>query len=205
MSDLVVGADGRPRCGWVGVAVDYERYHDTEWARPVSDETGLFERMSLEGFQSGLSWITILRKREGFRSAFAGFDISAVAAFTDADVERLVSDAAIVRHRGKITAVIGNARLIRDMHDRGETLGALLWSFAPEVPSIPAALGEVPAVTDASTRMSKELRRRGFRFVGPTTAYALMQAVGMVNDHVAGCWVRDEVAAAIDAHRRPST
>ncbi len=202
--DVLVGEDGRARCGWVGAAPDYERYHDTEWARPVSDETGLFERMSLEGFQSGLSWITILRKREGFRAAFAGFDVPTVAAFTDDEVERLVADAGIVRHRGKITAVIGNARLIRDMHDRGETLGALLWSFAPDVGPTPAGLGDISAVTDASTRMSKELRRRGFRFVGPTTAYALMQAVGMVNDHVAGCWVRDEVAAAIAVHARPS-
>ncbi len=203
MSDLVVGGDGRARCGWAGGADDYERYHDAEWARPVTDETGLFERMSLEGFQSGLSWITILRKREGFRSAFAGFDIPSVAGFTDADVERLVADPAIVRHRGKITAVITNARLIGEMHDRGETLGTLLWSFAPEVAPAPAALGDVPAVTDASTRMSKELRRRGFRFVGPTTAYALMQAVGMVNDHVNGCWVRDEVERAIAARPRP--
>lgn len=192
-----MGADGRGRCGWVGAAPEYQRYHDVEWARPVTDENALFERMSLEGFQSGLSWITILRKREGFRAAFAGFDIATVAGFTDRDVERLVADAAIVRHRGKIEAVISNAHLVHAMHERGETLSGLLWSFAPVETMTPASLADVPAVTDESTRMSKELRRRGFRFVGPTTAYALMQAVGMVNDHVADCWVRDEVAAAI--------
>lgn len=205
MEDLVVGADGRSRCGWVGTATDYTDYHDTEWARPLTDENALFERLSLEGFQSGLSWITILRKRPAFRRAFADFDVAAVAAFTDDDVERLVVDAGIVRHRGKITATIGNAQRIHQMHDQGETLADLLWSFAPsDQRPIPASLGEIPATTPASEAMSRELRRRGFRFVGPTTAYALMQAVGMVNDHLATCWVREAVDAQLAAHPRPT-
>ncbi len=201
--DVISGEDGRERCGWVGATPEYRAYHDLEWGRPITDEDGLFERMSLEGFQSGLSWITILRKRDAFRVAFAGFEVAAVADFTDADVERLVSDAAIVRHRGKIEAVIGNARRVREMHGRGESLADLLWSFAPAQSAVPARFADVPAVTEASTAMSKELRRRGFRFVGPTTAYALMQAVGMVNDHLEGCWVRDDVTRDVAAHPRP--
>jgi DNA-3-methyladenine glycosylase I len=180
----------------------YERYHDEEWGRPVTDERGLFERMSLEAFQSGLSWLTILRKRDNFRNAFANFDPDAVARFGDADVERLMADAGIVRNRAKILATIANARATAALHDAGETLDTLLWSFAPPVwRPAPRTLQDMPATTPESKALARELKRRGFRFVGPTTAYALMQATGIVNDHVAGCIVRDAVQADIAAAR----
>ena len=181
-------ADGLVRCGWAGTSPEYVAYHDTEWGREVRGDQALFERISLEAFQSGLSWITILRKRDAFRAAFHAFDLERVAAFTEVDVHRLLSDAGIVRNRAKIEATIANARaaLALDL-----PLTELLWSFAPSAPRpAPATLDEVPATTPESTAMAKELKRRGFRFVGPTTAYALMQATGMVDDHVAGCWVR---------------
>ncbi|WP_242497842.1 DNA-3-methyladenine glycosylase I [Microbacterium protaetiae] len=166
---------------------EYQRYHDEEWGTPLHGDRALFEKMALEGFQAGLSWITILRKRPRFREVFAGFEPAEVAAFGDDDVARLMADAGIIRNRAKIEATIGNARLVVDMAD-GE-LDALLWSFAPMAPhSRPVSFAEVPAVTPESTAMSKELRRRGFRFVGPTTMYALMQSTGMVDDHVVGCW-----------------
>ena len=170
----------------------YERYHDEEWGRAVTDERGLFERMSLEAFQSGLSWLTILRKREAFRAAFAGFAIERVAAFGEDDVARLLADPGIVRNRAKIEACIHNARAAAALDDVG--LAELLWSFAPgdERPA-PERIADVPATTPESTALARELRRRGFRFVGPTTAYALMQACGIVNDHLAGCFVRDAV------------
>jgi DNA-3-methyladenine glycosylase I len=172
------------------------RYHDEEWGRPVTDDRGLYERFVLEGFQSGLSWLTILRKREHFRAAFADFEIEAVAEFGERDVERLLADAGIVRHRGKIEAAIANAVAARAMHEAGESLGELVWSHAPARPRrAPRSFGDVPAITPESTALSKELKRRGFRFVGPTTAYAAMQACGVVNDHLAGCWVRAEVEA----------
>jgi DNA-3-methyladenine glycosylase I len=193
-SGLSTGADGRRRCGWGGSTPDYERYHDEEWGRPVTDDRGLYERMVLEGFQSGLSWLTILRKRENFRAAFAGFDIDAVARFGERDVTRLLADAGIVRHRGKIEAAIANARAARSLHEAGESLAELVWSHAPSARRrAPRTLSEVPPTTPESTALSKELKRRGFRFVGPTTAYAAMQACGVVNDHLAGCWVRAEV------------
>ncbi|MDP2710846.1 MAG: DNA-3-methyladenine glycosylase I [Solirubrobacteraceae bacterium] len=183
------------RC-WPTTDPLYVAYHDEEWGRPVRDERLLLERLCLEGFQSGLAWITILRKRESFRAAFAGFDPARVAAFGDADVQRLLADAGIVRHRGKIEATIANARATVALHDAGETLAALLWSFAPDVAGpAPPSLREMPASTPESTALARELKRRGFRFVGPTTAYALMQATGIVNDHVAGCVVRDAVEA----------
>ena len=164
----------------------YERYHDEEWGRPVTDERGLYERMSLEAFQSGLSWLTILRKRPAFRAAFAGFRIEAVAAFTADDEARLLADAGIVRNRAKVAASIANARAALEVP---EGLDALLWSFAPAGPRPrPATLADVPATSPESTAMAKELKRRGFVFVGPTTAYALMQATGMVDDHVATCF-----------------
>ena len=167
----------------------YERYHDEEWGRPVTDERGLFERMSLEAFQSGLSWLTILRKREAFRAAVAGFAIERVAAFGDDDVARLLADAGIVRNRAKIEACIANARAAVSLEDVG--LAELLWRFAPDGDRpAPRRIADVPAVTPESTAMAKELKRRGFRFVGPTTAYALMQACGLVNDHLAGCAAR---------------
>ncbi|MGH3372975.1 MAG: DNA-3-methyladenine glycosylase I, partial [Nocardioidaceae bacterium] len=167
---------------------EYLTYHDTEWGRELRGDQAMFERLSLEAFQSGLSWITILRKREAFRAAFRGFDIAQVAAFGPSDVRRLLDDAGIVRNRAKIDATIANARVAAEL---GESLSDLVWSFAPSAPHrVPRHPGDVPATTDASTAMAKELKRRGFRFVGPTTAYALMQATGMVDDHLAGCWVR---------------
>ncbi|MGV0626390.1 DNA-3-methyladenine glycosylase I [Mycolicibacter minnesotensis] len=180
--------DGRVRCGWVaGGSQLYLDYHDQEWGRPVREETALFERVSLEAFQSGLSWLVILRKRENFRRAFADFDLETVAAFTDTDVARLMADAGIVRNRAKIEATIANARAALNLGDTD--LAELLWSFAPPPRPRPAELSAVPAVSPESTAMARELKRRGFRFVGPTTAYALMQAVGMVDDHVRACWV----------------
>ncbi|AOW94331.1 3-methyladenine DNA glycosylase [Rhodococcus sp. WMMA185] len=166
----------------------YRDYHDDEWGRPVHGRNELYERLCLEAFQSGLSWITILRKRAAFRTAFDRFDPDAVARYTEADVERLLGDAAIVRNRAKIEAAVSNARAILDLSDTD--LDTLLWSFAPPPrPTRLAAMSDVPAVTGESTAMAKELKRRGFKFVGPTTAYALMQATGMVDDHVADCWV----------------
>jgi len=179
-----------PRCAWVGDDQEYRRYHDEEWGVPLHGDRALFEKMALEGFQAGLSWITILRRRPGFRQAFAGFDPVRVARFDEQDVERLLADAGIVRNRAKIEATISNAALVRDMAD-GE-LDELMWSFAPAGSAVvrarPAGMGDVPAVTPESTALSKELRGRGFRFVGPTTMYALMQSAGMVDDHLAGCW-----------------
>jgi DNA-3-methyladenine glycosylase I len=184
--------DGLVRCGWAvsaGGSADftlYRDYHDNEWGRPLHGPEALFERMSLEAFQSGLSWLIILRKRENFRHAFDRFDIDRVARYTDRDVERLMGDAGIVRNRAKIDATIANARAAADL-DAG--LDELLWSFAPPQRPRPADLSLVPAVSPESTAMAKEMKRRGFRFVGPTTAYALMQATGMVDDHVQSCWV----------------
>jgi DNA-3-methyladenine glycosylase I len=165
----------------------------------VRDDRGIYERLVLEGFQSGLSWLTILRKRENFRAAFASFDIEAVAGFGERDVERLLGDAGIVRHRGKIEAAIQNAKAAADMHANGESLAELVWSYAPRGRRrAPRALEDLPAITPESTALSKDLKKRGFRFVGPTTLYAAMQACGVVNDHLAGCWVR----AAVEAERQ---
>lgn len=182
---LILGPDGLSRCAWVGDDAEYRRYHDEEWGRPLHGDRALFEKMSLEGFQAGLSWITILRKRPRFREVFAGFEPEAVARFDEADVERLMEDAGIIRNRAKILATIGNARLVTAMA-AGE-LDAFMWSFAPESGPRPTSLAEVPATTAASDAMSKALRKAGFRFVGSTTMYALMQSSGMVDDHVAGC------------------
>jgi DNA-3-methyladenine glycosylase I len=182
-----MSAPDRPRCGWATSAPEYVAYHDDEWGRPLHGESALFERLSLEAFQSGLSWLVILRKRPAFRTAFAGFDVDAVAGFDDADVLRLLADAGIVRNRAKIDATIANARAIRTSVPDG--LDALLWSFAPTGRrKRPRSLSEVPASSPESVAMAKELKRRGLRFVGPTTAYALMQATGMVDDHVKTCW-----------------
>jgi DNA-3-methyladenine glycosylase I len=189
------------RC-WPTTDPLYIAYHDEEWGRPVRDEQRLLERLCLEGFQSGLSWITILRKRENFRAAFRGFDPEQVARFGDGDVERLMGDAGIVRNRAKIEATIANARATVALHDAAETLDALLWSFAPAaVAPAPRALQDMPATTPESKALARELKKRGFRFVGPTTAYALMQATGIVNDHVEDCVVRADVQAQIDAAR----
>ena len=181
---LIRGADGRVRCSWAGTAEDYVAYHDLEWGRRLTGDDPLFERLCLEAFQSGLSWLTILRRREGFRRAFAGFSIESVAAFDETDVERLLADAGIIRNRAKIDAAIANAKLAAELP---EGLSALLWSFAPPARPRPRTRADVPATTPGSAALAKELRRRGFRFVGPTTAYALMQATGMVDDHIAGC------------------
>ena len=186
MSSLITAADGRARCAWVGDDAEYRRYHDEEWGQPLHGDRALFEKMALEGFQAGLSWITILRKRPRFREVFAGFVPETVAAFGPDDVEMLMTDAGIIRNRAKIQATISNAALVRDMAE-GE-LDALMWSFAPPASARPRSFADVPAVTAESTALSKELRRRGFRFVGPTTMYALMQSAGMVDDHVEGCW-----------------
>ncbi|GAA1352199.1 DNA-3-methyladenine glycosylase I [Streptomyces beijiangensis] len=188
----VPGPDGRPRCPWGLSTDDYIAYHDTEWGRPVHGDDALFERLCLEAFQSGLSWITILRRREGFRKAFANFEIAAVADFTDADAERLLADPGIIRNRAKIAATLANAKVLNGWADGA--LDELIWSYAPASGAgagpAPRALSDVPAVTDESTALAKELKKRGLRFVGPTTAYALMQACGLVDDHLADCFVR---------------
>lgn len=186
--DLVRGPDGLARCGWVGDDAEYRRYHDDEWGRALHGDRALYEKMSLEGFQAGLSWITILRKRPRFREVFAGFEPETVAAFDEADVERLMADAGIIRNRAKILTTIGNARLVAAMTPGA--FDAFMWSFAPEPRSAsdrPVAFADVPAVTAASDALSKALKRRGFRFVGSTTMYALMQSAGMVDDHLVGC------------------
>jgi DNA-3-methyladenine glycosylase I len=186
------GPDGKPRCWWSLGTADYVDYHDSEWGRPLHGESELFERLTLEAFQSGLSWLTILRKRENFRHAFDGFDIEKVASYGQRDVARLLADEGIVRNRKKIDAAITNARAARELHAAGETLDELVWSFAPDPETRPApqTAAEIPATTDESTAMAKGLKRRGFVFVGPTTAYATMQAAGLVNDHINGCAFR---------------
>jgi DNA-3-methyladenine glycosylase I len=193
MSALVSAEDGRRRCWWGASSPEYVAYHDVEWGRPVRDDRGIYERLVLEGFQSGLSWLTILRKRENFRAAFANFEIERVARFGKRDVSRLLNDAGIVRHRGKIEAAIANAKAAAALD---VPLAELVWSFAPpRRRRVPRATEDLPSITPESTALSKELKGRGFRFVGPTTAYATMQACGVVNDHIAGCWVRAEVEA----------
>ncbi len=180
------------RC-WATADPVYVAYHDEEWGRPVRDERGIYERLCLEGFQSGLSWLTILRKREGFRAAFAGFDPDRVSAFGEADVERLLADASIVRHRGKIEAAIGNACATVALRASGEPLHELFAAFTAPTAAAPRSPADWPAATPESTALAQRLRREGFRFVGPTTVYAAMQACGVVNDHLAGCWVREDV------------
>jgi DNA-3-methyladenine glycosylase I len=185
---IEVGADGVARCWWPGSDQDYVAYHDHEWGRPVADDERLFEKICLEGFQSGLSWLTILRKRDNFRAAFAGFDIAAVAAFDDDDVERLVSDAGIVRHRGKIESAINNAGRAFEIVDEFGSLAAFVWSYEPTgIEGERDGEWPVPSTTPTSVRLAKDLKRRGWSFVGPTTVYAFMQAMGLVNDHVEGC------------------
>lgn len=185
--DLVIGLDGLARCPWGSATEDYRTYHDTEWGRPVRQDIALFERVSLEAFQSGLSWLTILRKRDAFRDAFAGFEPSAVAAFSERDVARLMGDPRIVRNRRKIDATVTNARALLEMHAAGETLSDVVWAHAPTEHTRPRSMADVPAQTGASRALAADLRRRGFVFVGPTTMYAAMQACGLVDDHLAGC------------------
>ncbi len=194
MTSVLPGPDGVLRCSWAVSAPEFPAYHDTEWGFPVVDDQRLFEKVSLEGFQSGLSWRTILVKRPAFRAAFAGFDFSVVSSYDEADVARLLGDAGIVRHRGKIEAVVNNAGRALDLVEERGSLAAYFWSFEPD----PAELGEPQTLTTspAAVAMSKDLKKRGWRFVGPTTAFAFMQAMGLVNDHVAGCVSREEVAKA---------
>lgn len=191
---VVRGDDRRMRCPWCVSSSDYIAYHDDEWGRPVVDDTRLYEKICLEGFQSGLSWLTILRKRAGFRRAFADFDPPKVASFGPADVERLLADAGIVRHRGKIEATIANARATLLAKERHGSLASVVWSFEPvrRGRASPARLGEIPSATPESKALAKALAALGFRFVGPTTAYAAMQSLGLVNDHLAGCHVRTD-------------
>jgi DNA-3-methyladenine glycosylase I len=191
--NLVVGSDGAKRCWWGDGDDDYERYHDIEWGFPQGDDHRLFEKICLEGFQSGLSWLTILRKRENFRKAFDGFDYAAVATYDESDVERLLGDAGIVRHRGKIEATINNANRAIELVDEQGSLATYFWSFEPRRADPPP---EIPATTDVSVALSKDLKKRGWKFVGPTTAYAFMQAMGLVNDHLEGCFVREAAEAA---------
>jgi len=191
MSTTSPGPDGRPRCGWALSAPEFLRYHDREWGFPVDDDVRLFEKLALEGFQSGLSWRTILNKRENFRAAFAGFDFDKVAQFDARDVQRLLADAGIVRHRGKIEAVINNAQRARELVQREGSLAAYVWTFAAD-----PVEGPIPATSPASAALSKELKQQGWRFVGPTTVYAFMQAMGLVNDHVRECVIHAEVTRA---------
>lgn len=202
MMEVVISDDGRPRCWWGTSTDDYVAYHDTEWGFPVDDDHKLFEKLCLEGFQSGLSWLTILRKRPRFREVFHGFDYLQVAEMGEHDVERLLQDAGIIRHRGKIEATINNAHRATELAEEFGSLGAYFWSFEPEREG-PG--DEIASTTDESTAMSKGLKKRGFRFVGPTTAYAFMQAMGIVNDHLDGCFVFDEVRTARGAFTRPGT
>lgn len=186
---LTTGDDGLPRCAWVGSDLEYQRYHDEEWGQPLHGDQALFEKITLEAFQSGLSWITILKRRPAFRSAFHGFDIAEVASLTDEEVDELVLDARIIRNRQKIVATRANAQLALVLVDGNPgALDELMWSFAPPPAPRPTDLADIPAVTPESTAMSAALKKKGFRFVGPTTMYALMQSTGMVDDHVEGCW-----------------
>jgi DNA-3-methyladenine glycosylase I len=202
---LDVGADGVSRCWWPGSDEDYVSYHDHEWGRPVAADERLFEKICLEGFQSGLSWLTILRKRDNFRAAFAGFEMAAVADFDAGDVDRLVNDAGIVRHRGKIESAVNNARRGLEIVDEFGSLAAFVWSYEPaEVEGERDRDRPVPATTPTSVRLAKDLKRRGWSFVGPTTVYAFMQAMGLVNDHVAGCEAGDECRRARAAFAPPA-
>jgi DNA-3-methyladenine glycosylase I len=199
---VVRGEDGRKRCGWALSAPENVAYHDREWGRPVVDDARIYEKLCLEGFQSGLSWLTILRKRDGFRRAFKSFSPEVVARFGPKDLDRLLADASIVRHRGKIEATIANARATLAARDRYGSLAAVVWSFEPgRRRGAPARLGDLPSLTPESTALAKALRQLGFRFVGATTAYAAMQSLGVVNDHLAGCYVR----ASCQAERRALT
>lgn len=197
MSEMFEGPDGRPRCRWCGIAPEFLGYHDTEWGFPVGDDRWLFEKLSLELFQSGLSWRTILAKRDNFRAAFHGFDYDRVAGFDDGDVDRLLADPGIVRHRGKITAVVNNARRACELVGREGSLAAYFWDYASD-----AAPGSA-STSPASIALSKALKKLGWKFVGPTTVYAFMQAAGLVNDHAEGCAVRAEAERARQAFRRP--
>ncbi|MEJ2632201.1 MAG: DNA-3-methyladenine glycosylase I [Acidihalobacter sp.] len=201
MSATIPGPDGQPRCRWCEAAPEFFAYHDAEWGYPVSDDRRLFEKICLEGFQSGLSWRTILAKRENFRAAFHGFDFDKVALFTEQDIERLLQNAGIIRHRGKIEAVVNNARRAQEMVARDGSLAAFLWRYEPD----PAQLPEPQTVSTSpeSVALSKALKKLGWKFVGPTTVYAFMQAMGLINDHAEGCVIRSQVEQARNAFERP--
>lgn len=199
IEQLVTGDDGIIRCWWGASAPEYAAYHDEEWGFPVDDDRRLFEKLCLEGFQSGLSWLTILRKREHFRAAFAAFDFGVVAGFGEADVDRLLGNAGIVRHRGKILSTINNARMAIDLVDERGSLGAFFWSFEPSS----RRQGDLAPTTAESAAMAKDLKRRGFSFVGPTTCYAFMEAMGIVNDHIPGCVAYGPVEVARSSFVRP--
>ena len=203
MGDLIEGADSQKRCWWCGDDPLYVSYHDDEWGHVVTDDIRLFEKICLEGFQAGLSWITILRKRENFRAAFDGFDFTKIQDYSEGDVERLLGDAGIIRHRGKIEATINNAQRALEMVDEFGSLAKYFWGWEPEVGTRIRAMADIPAVTDISKALSKDLKKRGWKFVGPTTAYAFMQAMGLVNDHIEGCGVHEGVEQKRKAFKRP--
>ena len=201
MSDTVKGADGKLRCKWCDAAPEFLGYHDTEWGYPVSDDIRLFEKLCLEGFQSGLSWRTILAKRENFRSAFHDFDFDKIARFTQRDINRLLKDEGIVRHRGKIEAVINNAKRAQEVVEREGSLAAYLWRYEPDKKQL--ARPQTASTSAESIALSKELKKQGWKFVGPTTVYAFMQAMGLINDHVEGCVIRTKVERARKSFKRP--
>ncbi|OHV75826.1 DNA-3-methyladenine glycosylase I [Rhizobium sp. LCM 4573] len=207
MDGIIIGDDGKPRCAWHQGLDDYRRYHDDEWGRPVTDDFRLFEKICLEGFQSGLSWLTILRKRENFRAAFAGFDYGKVAQFGEEDITRCLGDAGIIRHRGKIVSTINNARRALELRDEFGSLAKYFWSYEPGPAERPQVMDletlRANPTTPVSVRLSKDLKKRGWTFVGPTTVYAFMQAMGLVNDHLDGCFCQREVEAQRLAFRRP--
>ena len=200
---LITGEDGKIRCFWAGPQEDYLIYHDEEWGNPVKDDTRLFEKICLEGFQSGLSWYTILSKRENFREAFHGFDIEKVAAMTEADIEKQVQNAGIIRHRGKIKSTINNAQRALELIEEKGSLAKHFWSYEPKNRKHFKSIADVPGTTDVSTAISKDLKKRGWSFVGPTTAYAFMQAMGMVNDHLEGCYCHARIEKARKEFVRP--
>lgn len=201
MSTTITGPDGRSRCGWCGAAPEFLDYHDTEWGFPVDDDHRLFEKLSLEGFQSGLSWRTILAKRENFRAAFHGFDFDRIARYTQRDVERLLKDAGIVRHRGKIEAVINNAQRAQELVKREGSLAAFVWRYEPDATQL--AEPQTVSTSAESLALSKNLKKLGWKFVGPTTVYAFMQAMGLINDHVEECVIRSQVERARRRFTRP--
>ena len=201
MSATIVGPDGKSRCRWCGAAPEFLAYHDTEWGFPVSDDYRLFEKLSLEGFQSGLSWRTILAKRENFRAAFHGFDFDRIARFTQRDLDRLLKDEGIVRHRGKIEAVVNNARQARELVKREGSLAAFVWRYEPDMKQL--AEPQTASTSAESLALSKDLKKQGWKFVGPTTVYAFMQAMGLINDHVEDCVIRAKVERARKSFKRP--
>jgi len=201
MGDTILGADGKPRCSWCSATPEYITYHDEEWGFPVDDDQRLFEKLCLESFQSGLSWRTILAKRENFRSAFLGFNYDKIAKFTQRDVDRLLKNEGIVRHRGKIEAVINNAKQVRELIKSEGSLAAFVWQYEPDSKAL--ARPQTVSISEASIAMSKELKKQGWKFVGPTTVYAFMQAMGLINDHVEGCMMRSKVERARKLFKRP--